>query len=94
MRTLIGLGILAVALAAVVVARRGQKSARSAGTRAVRLRDVPSVLAAVSTAGKDGTFAVFLFGPAGEAPAPMDALNVQFSIAGVASESTGCFSLR
>jgi hypothetical protein len=46
----------------------------------VRLRDVPGVFADLSSNGKDGTFAVFLFGADGRPPAPMDALNIQFSI--------------
>ena len=48
--------------------------------RAVTLRDVPSVVAALSSTRKDGNFALFLFGADGQPPAPMDALNVQVSI--------------
>jgi hypothetical protein len=49
---------------------------------ALTLRDVPKVLSALSSTGRDGHFAVFLFGPDGQPPAQMDALNIQFSIEG------------
>jgi hypothetical protein len=80
MRTLIGIVILGVALSAVVMVIRRQGGSGSAGMPTVRLRDVSGVFAALSSTGKDGNFAVFLFGADGQAPAPMDALNVQFSI--------------
>ena len=38
------------------------------------------MLAALSSEGHDGDFAVFLFGENGQPPQRMDALNVQFSI--------------
>src|SRR5215831_8416663 len=83
MRTLLGLGFLVAALSAVVmVIVRGRGSAAAAGSPTLTLRDVPKVLAALSSTGRDGHFAVFLFGPDGQPPAPVDALSVQFSIEG------------
>ena len=49
---------------------------------AVTLSDIPAVFSALVEAGQDESFAVFLFGPAGQPPAAVDALNVQFSIEG------------
>jgi hypothetical protein len=82
MRTLITLGIAAAALSAIVLVVRGQRSPRAAAMPSVTVRDIPGVLAALSATARDGTFAVFLFGADGQAPAEMDALNVQFSIEG------------
>jgi hypothetical protein len=48
----------------------------------VSLLDVPRVLSSLSATGKDGSFAVFLFGTKGQPPAKVDALNVQFSLEG------------
>jgi hypothetical protein len=80
MRTLLGLVALIAALSAVafVIARQG--SPRREEMPAVRLREIPGVFAALASTRKNGNFAVFLFGVAGQPPAPMDALNLQFSI--------------
>ena len=82
MRTLLTLGISAAALSAIVLFVRGQRSPRAAAMPSVTVRDIPSVLGALSATAKDGNFAVFLFGADGQAPAETDALNVQLSIEG------------
>lgn len=80
MRVQVGLGLLLLALTVFVVLRRMGSSTDSAANDAVKLADIPAVLAAVSRTGRDGTFAAFLFGLRGQPPAQVDALNVQFSI--------------
>jgi hypothetical protein len=81
MRTLLGLAALVAAVSAVVIVIvRGRRSAPLAGLPALTLRDVPEVFAVLASTGQDGNFAVFLFGADGQPPAPMDALNIQFSI--------------
>ena len=68
-----------VAIVAYLLLVRRQRSAEPTKQH-VRLADIPRVLDLVSSAREDGTFAVFLFGERGQAPADKDALNVQFSI--------------
>jgi hypothetical protein len=77
------LTILVLALAAfiIVVMRRSVRT-RSPQMPSVTLREVPDILTALSSTGLDGNFAVFLFGPEGQPPASVDALNIQFSIEG------------
>jgi hypothetical protein len=73
--------VVAVVLVFAVVGTLlgGKDDAPISRLPAVTLADVPRIFAAVSAAGGDGAFAAFLFGPDGQAPAPQDALNVQFS---------------
>jgi hypothetical protein len=74
--SLIGYAVLgAVALWLVVSFGR-----RSSKTGVVALSDVPGIFAALSSTGKDGSFAVFLFSAAGQVPATVEELSVQFSI--------------
>jgi hypothetical protein len=95
---LIGIAILLAAVLAVFVLLSGRSVGGLNGIRAsgqferaapasVRLpavttQDIPRVFASLSSQRKDGNFAVFLFGADGQAPAPVDALNIQFSIEG------------
>ena len=72
------LGAAALVAAIAVTARRRQAAIGS--TQRVRLSDIANILQRVSAAGEDGTFAVFLFGEKGEAPAVEDTLNLQFSV--------------
>ena len=71
--------IMAAALSAIVVVVREQRVPRANAMPSVSVRDIPGALAALSATGKDGNFAVFLFGADGHAPAATDALNIQFS---------------
>lgn len=68
----------AIAIVYVLIARRRQT--KTDAMQMVRLADVPRVLELLSATHRDGAFAVFLFGEAGQPPARKDALNFQFSI--------------
>src|SRR5262249_25586455 len=77
------LAILALALGAVfMIIMRRSASTSPAPMPTVNLRDVPQILAALSATGRDQSFAVLLFGADGQPPAPVDALNIQFSMEG------------
>jgi hypothetical protein len=69
-----------VLVAAVLASRRRPQTFAPAPLPSVTTEDIPAVLAALSSDGEDGDFAVFLFGESGQPPAAMDALNVQFSV--------------
>jgi hypothetical protein len=73
------LGIF-VLVALVLASRRRLQTFAPAPLPTVTTEDIPAVLAALSSDGEDGDFAVFLFGESGQPPATMDELNVQFSI--------------
>ena len=72
-------GILVLAVV-VLASRRRRRTVEPAPVPSVTPEDIPAVLAALSSEGKEGDFAVFLFSESGQPPAPTDALNVQFSI--------------
>jgi len=74
--------ILVGALSAVVFAVVRRNPAPPRELPPVTLGEVPRVFAALTSTARDGNFAAFLFGAGGEPPAPMDALNLQFSIDG------------
>jgi hypothetical protein len=57
-----------------------ETSTLAATMASVTLNDVPRVNSLLTRTMDDGRFAVVLFGPDGEAPAPVDSLNLQFSI--------------
>jgi len=74
---LFGIFVLAVA---VLASRRRPQTLAPEPLPSVTTEDIPAVLAALSSDGQHGDFAAFLFGESGQPPAPMDALNVQFSL--------------
>jgi hypothetical protein len=63
----------------VVFGRRAIRRRSFPGLAQVTLQDIPRVFAKLREAGKDGSFAVFIFAPSGQ-PISRDALNVQFSL--------------
>jgi hypothetical protein len=81
MPTSLQIAMIGVALAAIVLPQL-RRGARAPELPVVALRDVPSILTALSFKKRDGNFAVFLFGANGAPPAATDALNIQFSVEG------------
>ena len=80
--TLLGivLGALAFFCAQYMV-RRKRLTIAVPDMPVVTIEDIGDVFEALSSQGKEGSFAVFLCGENAEPPAARDALNVQFSIA-------------
>jgi hypothetical protein len=83
MPTSLQIAMIGVALAAIVLSqlRRGSRAPEQPPVT-ITIRDVPSILTALSFKKRDGNFAVFLFGANGAPPAAADALNIQFSVEG------------
>jgi hypothetical protein len=82
MRTVIVIAVLILALRMLWDVAGAKWGRRQRGPQAVTFGDIPAVFAALSSSRTDGNFAAFLFGAAGQPPASMDALNIQFSIDG------------
>jgi len=81
MPTSLQIAMIGAALAAIILPQL-RRGSRAVELPAVSIRDVPSILTALSFKKRDGNFAVFLFGANGAPPAAADALNVQFSVEG------------
>jgi hypothetical protein len=76
--------VVAAFVALFLFTKRGevQTPSQVASEATVELSDIPRVYELLVETLADGRFAVFLFGRNGEPPAPVDALNIQFSIEG------------